>query len=691
VSNLAGLHDLEGSAIAPPDTWLLDTVALSDHPQPKRYPTSLNIIARLNWGYGSSGTLPLPSVYEAFAQKVAQYVSGSRGCRRWIIGNECNLSREWPDNQPIYPWNYAACYKLCREAIHALPGHQQDEVLIAASGPWNAELKYNSNKDGDWITYFTDVITLIGAACDGYSIHTYTHGYDVNLVTSSARMDRPFQDRYYEFYTYRDYCEAIPPNLRHLPVYITEANGNGPWQAVGLMPAMLQEIDTWNHSKLPKIASVIFYRYPRYDQFYIEGRGDVIAEYQTAVARGYQSPGIEPMPPTPPTPTPEPPQPPTPDPEPARDIDPRLIARGVEFDFVTPPKGVGYWRITKAQWLDHAASQVGPDHHILGRIVKDNVETPGVTLRVWWPSGTTTVTSKRDDPNATYNYDYGMGPSLKEYTIQVSDGNPSDQAAGIGMGKDGNPREHTSTWINFEWTISEGMTPPLPPQPGDIETGRVTATAGLNLRRGPGEGFDVLGTLGYGSTVLHDDQQQGWLHVVDGWVSGDYVGPVAEGTDADTQELPAVAGDLVHPLPGSVITQHFYENAPDYARFDLPGHDGTDLGGMAEGTPIGSIAAGIVVDAAVDKDYGNYVVVRHPELDACSLYAHLNEIKVGGGQEVAAGETIGLLGATGNATGPHLHLEIRMMNAGGLYKQNTPMRGGRVDPQTWAYMYGLEL
>ncbi len=455
--SLAGLHDLESVAIAPPGTWALATVALSDNPPPLDYPTSLNWIVRLNWAYGSGGTLPLPSVYEAFSELVAGYVEGCTGCRRWIIGNEPNLSREWPDNTPIYPWHYAACYKLCWQAIHALPGHANDEVLVAASGPWNDELKYNSNKNGDWIVYFTDVINLIGDACDGYSIHSYVHGYDVSLVTSSARMDRPFQNHFYEFYTYRDYCLAIPPELRYLPVYLTEANGNGPWQAVGLMPAMLQEIDSWNHSKLPKIHSVIFYRYPRYDQFYIEGRGDVMAEYQRAVALGYQAPLTPTMPPTlPPT------MPPTPD----RDIDPRLIARGVHFDFAKVPAGTGYWRIVKAFWLDEdEADAVGPDHHMLGTLLKNGRQKGDVPMRVEWPSGMSTLYSKHDDPNASYNYDYPMSSSLNEFSIRVDDGSPSDKASGIGMGAGGNPSVHTSTWIDWQWTISEGITVPEPPVP----------------------------------------------------------------------------------------------------------------------------------------------------------------------------------------------------------------------------------
>jgi hypothetical protein len=460
--NLAALHDRESVAIAPPDTWAIDTVSLSENPQPIAYPTSLKWITRLNHGYGSTGTLPHPDMYNWFAQKVAAYVAGSSGCRRWVIGNECNLRREWPDHAPIYPWHYAACFKICRDAIHALPGHASDEVLVAASGPWNDECKYEGNPKGDWITYFTDVLSLLHGEFDGYALHSYTHGYDVNLVTSTARMDAPFQNRYYNFLCYRDYCDAIPLEYSHLPAYITEANGDGPWQAVGLMPAMLGEIDFWNRSNnAPLIHCVAFFRYPRHDHFYIEGRDDVIAEYRAAVEQGYHSPI--------PSPIPEPPLPPDGEwipelPISDREIDPVLAARGVEFDFISPPAGTGYWRITFAEHLnEEEADAAGPDHHILGRVIDDGKQVAGVELRVEWPSGHTTVISKVAQHILGWNYDFPMSSSLNEFSIWVDDGNPSDKAMGIGMGAHGNPSIHTSTFIDFEYTIAERPIPPIEP------------------------------------------------------------------------------------------------------------------------------------------------------------------------------------------------------------------------------------
>jgi len=66
--------------------------------------------------------------------------------------------------------------------------------------------------------------------------------------------------------------------------------------------------------------------------------------------------------------------------------------------------------------------------------------------------------------------------------------------------------------------------------------------------------------------------------------------------------------------------------------------------------------------------YGNLVVVRHPSR-TFSWYAHLSTIAVRRGQWVVAGTRVGTVGATGYATGPHLHFEVRV-------------RGAAVDPLT---------
>lgn len=302
MANICGIHDIEGIQESPIDTWIVDTISLSENPSPKNYPSTYHILCRCNYGYGSTGTIPLSQDQGVFYERLNNYVRGSKGCSRWIIGNETNLPREWPQGQAIHPKRYAEFFVGCVQIIKKISGHEKDEILIAGSGPWNDQYKYPGNERGDWIKYFTDCIDaisiLLGGNLEGISIsiHSYTHGYEVNLVTSEARMNAPFQDRHYEFRTYRDYCSAIPEKFSHLPIYLTEANGNGEWKAVGLIPAMANEIDSWNQqSRGRKIKSLVFYRYPPYDanaEFCMQNKPEVMKEYKNTVALGIQSPTI---------------------------------------------------------------------------------------------------------------------------------------------------------------------------------------------------------------------------------------------------------------------------------------------------------------------------------------------------------------------------------------------------------------
>ncbi len=87
-------------------------------------------------------------------------------------------------------------------------------------------------------------------------------------------------------------------------------------------------------------------------------------------------------------------------------------------------------------------------------------------------------------------------------------------------------------------------------------------------------------------------------------------------------------------------------------------HNGIDYGAPT-GTPVRTVGDGIVEFAGRQNGYGNVIEVRHRG-NQSTLYAHLSRIDVKAGQHVTQGETIGAVGATGWATGPHLHFEFRM-------------------------------
>ena len=153
---------------------------------------------------------------------------------------------------------------------------------------------------------------------------------------------------------------------------------------------------------------------------------------------------------------------------------------------------------------------------------------------------------------------------------------------------------------------------------------------------------------------------------------------------------PQPTGVLVHPCAGFPITQRFYQNPQNYARFGLPGHNGTDFG-VPLNTPLKAPADGTVEWTGLDeKGYGNYVRIYSPNWGCHFFLAHMQQVMVQRGQTVKAGQVIGLCGSTGNSTGPHLHLEVRL-GTRDAYSSVTPMTNGRVDPETWFAQRGLKL
>ena len=99
-------------------------------------------------------------------------------------------------------------------------------------------------------------------------------------------------------------------------------------------------------------------------------------------------------------------------------------------------------------------------------------------------------------------------------------------------------------------------------------------------------------------------------------------------------------------------------------------HTGMDIA-TASGTPITSIASGTVTYSGWKGSYGNMVIIDHGN-GVQSYYAHCSALYVSVGQSVSGGSTIAAVGSTGNSTGPHLHLEIRV-------------NGATVNPQNYLY------
>ncbi len=117
-------------------------------------------------------------------------------------------------------------------------------------------------------------------------------------------------------------------------------------------------------------------------------------------------------------------------------------------------------------------------------------------------------------------------------------------------------------------------------------------------------------------------------------------------------------GPFLRPVEGGRFTSPFGQRRT-FSTGGSSSHIGTDFGGLPTGSPIMAVARGKVVISEELIIRGDFVCIDHGR-GLFSLYNHLSRRDVTVGQMVEAGDVIGLLGETGVATGPHLHLEIRL-------------------------------
>jgi murein DD-endopeptidase MepM/ murein hydrolase activator NlpD len=148
------------------------------------------------------------------------------------------------------------------------------------------------------------------------------------------------------------------------------------------------------------------------------------------------------------------------------------------------------------------------------------------------------------------------------------------------------------------------------------------------------------------------------------------VAPTSTPTAAPTvAPAPPSKPDWVSPMPGVPLSSCYGMRAGTL-------HQGIDFAGNA-GTAIHAVGAGTVVATGwIYTGYGISVVIDHGN-GYLSHYAHASQTLVQVGQKVTPGQTIALEGATGDATGPHLHFEIHQ----GMWNQ--------IDPAPWLRAHGV--
>lgn len=119
------------------------------------------------------------------------------------------------------------------------------------------------------------------------------------------------------------------------------------------------------------------------------------------------------------------------------------------------------------------------------------------------------------------------------------------------------------------------------------------------------------------------------------------------------------------PVTGTISSRYGVSS-----RIRRSNHTGLDIAATT-GTPIKVMADGVVTNASYSGSYGNLIKVDHGN-GVETWYAHTSKMYVKKGQEVKAGDEIATVGSTGNSTGPHLHLEIRI-------------NGEHINPQEYVY------
>lgn len=124
-----------------------------------------------------------------------------------------------------------------------------------------------------------------------------------------------------------------------------------------------------------------------------------------------------------------------------------------------------------------------------------------------------------------------------------------------------------------------------------------------------------------------------------------------------SMDRPAIASGVYPPLKSARVTSAFgYRKNPVSGNFKF--HSGYDLAAPS-GSPIYAMYDGTVSVSKWDDGYGNYIIIDHTDGQQ-TLYAHCSELLAGKSERVEAGQVIAKVGSTGNSTGPHLHVELRI-------------------------------
>lgn len=342
VQGITGIHDYDPDpaaflghiSAAGQRGWVTATEAIGDNPgdfSGKNFGShgwagSHTVITRLNYGYSPQGTVPVPSRYDEFATRCANFVNASSGCNIWVIGNETNLAIEWPYNAAtdrhdyVSPAMYADCFRQCYAAIKAV--RPNDQVVVQAMAPWGGPYGPGTNpNDGkphdgnplNWCDYLYETLVAIqghGITPDGIAMHVNSRGWALSTITSdTSRVDAGGLSLAFGWQVHREWIFwGVPRSLWHLPLYGTEDNGLYFWQgggpvgpgdpayAAGWLQAMYASLNDWNvstrRSGMPIYHCANLYRWAN-DGWTISGApqlGQIYADLDASLTAGHTVP-----------------------------------------------------------------------------------------------------------------------------------------------------------------------------------------------------------------------------------------------------------------------------------------------------------------------------------------------------------------------------------------------------------------
>jgi hypothetical protein len=286
-----GIHDARGVEIfdlytrrypvQPQKGWVVHALAIGADPNDgsgqrfSEWVAGQGVIVRLSYAFGDD-IPPSPGQYDDFAARCANFVKASLGAGIWSIGNET------PIESGATAAQYALCYCRCRDAIKRIrPGAQ-----VITGGMMHGNADYLSGVVGEIQRLRGEQKCGLGGddlGIDGFAIHSYTNSNSWNASS---------------FEEYRTLMARIPAEMRHLPVYMTEAGSGStgteyPESNTGFVDLMFRNVHAWNQAPgTQKIRSVNLYRWDWQagspDHWGIEHKPGMIEDFLSAMQAGYK-------------------------------------------------------------------------------------------------------------------------------------------------------------------------------------------------------------------------------------------------------------------------------------------------------------------------------------------------------------------------------------------------------------------